>query len=183
MSNFCPDTRGVAVVTFSFLGSLVQSCLGEGGTLQTNITGVCSQWFSHTGFALAHGVCAFPGYAAQTLGCSAENCLMQALICLNFPGLSRSGSGSQVLHKDADLVGPAFCAILGPSSSGDQVLGERCHPQLGAVAYPLPRPSHLVFLVCLFWGADLWLRPSWRMLTIQKPQKSWLATKSACILV
>ena len=26
-----------------FLGSLVQSCCGEGGTLQTNNTGVCSQ--------------------------------------------------------------------------------------------------------------------------------------------
>ena len=128
-------------------------------------------------------MCAFPVYTSQTLGCSAENYLMQALVCLNFPGLSRSGSGSRVLHKGADLVGPAFCAILGPSSSGDQVLGERCCPQLGAVAYPLPHPSHSVFWVCLFWGADLWLRPSRQMLTIQKPQKSWLAMKSACILV
>ena len=42
VSNFRPDTRGAVVVTF-FLGSLVQSCFGEGGTLQTNITGVCSQ--------------------------------------------------------------------------------------------------------------------------------------------
>ena len=38
----------------TFLDSLVQSCCGEGGTLQTNITGVCgecSQCFSCTGFA------------------------------------------------------------------------------------------------------------------------------------
>ena len=41
---------------FFFLGSLVQSRCGEGGTLQTNNTGVCSQCLSHTGPALAHGV-------------------------------------------------------------------------------------------------------------------------------
>ena len=47
-----------------FLGSLVQSCCGEGGTLQTNNTAVCSQCLSHTGFAPAHGMCAFPVYTA-----------------------------------------------------------------------------------------------------------------------
>ena len=108
--------------------------------------GECLQCLGHTGFAPAHGVCAFPVYTSQTLGCSAENYLMQALVCLNFPGLSRSGSGSRVLHKGADLVGPAFCAILGPSSSGDQVLGERCCPQLEAASYCLACPSHLGFL-------------------------------------
>ena len=30
---------------------------------------------------------------------------------MHFPGLSRSGSGSQVLHKGTDSVGPAFCAL------------------------------------------------------------------------
>ena len=57
-----------------------------------------------------HGVCAFPVYTAQTLGCSARNCLMRALVCMHFPGLSRSGSGSWVPHKGTDFVGPAFCA-------------------------------------------------------------------------
>ena len=38
-----------------FLGSLVQSRCVEGGTLQTNNTGVCSQCLSHTGPAPAHG--------------------------------------------------------------------------------------------------------------------------------
>ena len=38
-----------------FLGSLVQSHCGEGGTLQTNNTGACSQCLSHTGPAPAHG--------------------------------------------------------------------------------------------------------------------------------
>ena len=41
----------------SGLGLLVQSCCGEGGALQTNVTGVCgehSQCSGHTGFAPAH---------------------------------------------------------------------------------------------------------------------------------
>ena len=39
----------------TFLGSLVQSHCGEGGMLQTNNTGMCSQCLSHTGPAPAHG--------------------------------------------------------------------------------------------------------------------------------
>ena len=98
----------------NFLGSLVQSCCGEGGTLQTNITGMCgecSQCLSHTGFTPAHSMCVFPVYTAQALGCSARNCLRRALGCMHFPILSHSGSGSQVLHQGADSVGPAFCAL------------------------------------------------------------------------
>ena len=60
----------------SCLGSLVQLCCGEGGILQTNITGVCGeclQCFGHIGFASAHGVCAFPVYTAQASGCSADS--------------------------------------------------------------------------------------------------------------
>ena len=112
VSNFHPDTRGRW--RSLFLGSLVQSCCGEGGTLQTNITGVCgecSQCLGHIGFASTHGVCAFPVYTAQALGCSARNCLMRALVCMHFSGLSHSGSGSQVLHKGADSVGPVLCAL------------------------------------------------------------------------
>ena len=40
-----------------------------------------------------------------------QNCQRRALDCVHFPGLSRSGSGSQVLHKSTDWVGPAFCAL------------------------------------------------------------------------
>ena len=63
---------GAKVITY--LGSLVQLCCGEGGTLQTNIPGICgecSQCLSHTGFAPAHSVCAFLVYTAQALDCSA----------------------------------------------------------------------------------------------------------------
>ena len=50
-------------------------------------------------------------YSVQALGCSAGNCLRWGLVCMHFPGLSLSGSGSWVLHKGADLVGPPFCAF------------------------------------------------------------------------
>ena len=71
----------------TYLGSLVQLCCGEGGTLQTNITGVCrvcSQCMDHTGFAPAHGLCAFPVYSAQAPGGSAG---------------------------ELSKVGPGFCAL------------------------------------------------------------------------
>ena len=57
----------------TFLGSLVQSCCGEGETLHTNNTSVCgecSQCLGHTGFAPAHSVCAFPDYTTHAPGCS-----------------------------------------------------------------------------------------------------------------
>ena len=39
------------------------------------------------------------------------NCLKWALGYVHFPGLSRSGSGSWVIHKGTDLVGHVFCAL------------------------------------------------------------------------
>ena len=113
----------------TFLGSLVQSRCGERGTLQTNNTGICSQCLSHTGPAPAHGTCALPAHTAQAVGCSAGDCLRPALGCMHLPGLSRSGSGTQVVLRGADSVGPAFVPFPGPSSSGDEVFGEsgRCN--------------------------------------------------------
>ena len=74
VSSVCVSalTQGEKVGTY--LGSLVQLCCGEGGMLQTNITGVCGeclQCLGHTGFAPAHSMCAFLVYTAQTPGCSA----------------------------------------------------------------------------------------------------------------
>ena len=82
-----------------------------------------------------------------------------------------------------------FVPFPGPSSSGDQVLGKRGHcnllPPLSLLLGFLGvKLAHLLrCAVCLFWGADLWLRPAWWMSTIQNPKKSWLATKPACSLV
>ena len=65
--------------------------------------------------------------------------------------------------------------------------------QVVSVSYSPPRSQLLSFLgveqacllrwaMCLFWGADLWLQPSWWMSTIQNPKKCWLAMKPACSL-
>ena len=44
-------------------------------------------------------------------------------------------------------LGLHFVPLPGPSSSGDQVPGERDRPQLKAETYRLPRPCHSVFWV------------------------------------
>ena len=117
-------------------------------------------------------MCAFPVFTDQTLGCSAENCLMWALVCMHFPGLSCSGSGSLILHKGTDLAGPAFAprpCFRGLSSSGDQFPVEGCDlspPLSQLLSFLGVQPAHL-------------LR---RMLTVQNPKKSWLAMKPACSL-
>ena len=112
VSGFRPDTKWTVEDTFFFfLGSLVQSHCGEGGMLQTNNTGVCSQCLSHTGPAPAHGACSLPAHTAQALGCSTGNHPWPALGCLHLPGPSHSGSGTWGVLRGTDLVGPAFHAI------------------------------------------------------------------------
>ena len=98
----------------TFLGSLVQSCCGEGGTLQTNNTGVCSQCLDHTGFVPVHDMCAFPVYTAQAPGCSAR-------------ALSQ--------------VGTAFHAL--PKSKLHRFLGapQRHRPRLAVHFVPVSGPS------------------------------------------
>ena len=138
----------------TFLGSLVQSCCGEGGTLQTNITGVCGEcsWYlghtgfaaapgmcgeclqcmDHTGFAPAHGAYAFPVFTAQAPGSSAGVLSKAGLGFVHFPDLSCSGSGSWVFHKGTELVVDAFCAL--PRSEQLRQPGAwRAHSPDGAV--------------------------------------------------
>ena len=70
------------------------------------------------------------------------NCLKWALVCMHFSGLSCSGSGSWVLHKGTDSVGPAFCAL--PRSEQLRWPGAwQLHtPQVGSASYHLPCPRH-----------------------------------------
>ena len=141
-----------------FLGTLGQSCCGEGGTLPTNITGVCgecAQCFSCTGFAPTHGVCAFPVYTAKALGCSAGNCLIRALCCMHSPGLSHSGSGSRVFHKGAHLVGPVFCACPRSEQLRQPGAWQAQSPLVEGCILSPPCPSCLIFWVynrCAFSG-------------------------------
>ena len=68
------------------------------------------------------------------------NCLKRALGCVHCPGLSRSGSGSWVLHKGADSVGPEFCAL--PRSEQLRRPGAcRAHTACVGASYHLPCPS------------------------------------------
>ena len=69
------------------------------------------------------------------------NWLRQVLGCVHFPGLSRSGSASWVLHKGTDSVGPVFCAL----ARSEQLRGPgawRMHSlQVGGASYHLPGPN------------------------------------------
>ena len=95
-----------------FSASLVQLRCGEGGLLQTNNTGVCSQYLSHAGPAPAHGahrsgsklLCQEPSEASPGLHApprskplrlrhsgSPEAQTQLGLHFVPFPGLSSSG--------------------------------------------------------------------------------------------
>ena len=163
MSDFRPDTRRGGGGHF-FLGSLVQSCCREGGTVQTNNTNMCSQCLSHTGPAPAHGVCALPSHPAQALGCSSRTRPRPAQGCVHLPGLSRSGSGTRVVLRGADSVRPAFCAL--PRYEHPCVRVMRCLVSAVTATYHLPTSLPLSFLGVH--PAHL-LR---QMLTVQNPKKS-----------
>ena len=157
----------------TYLGSLVQSCCGGGGTLQTNITGMCGeclQCMDHTGFTPTHGVCAFLVYTAQAPGCSAGE-------------LAKAGPGLHALPRSKLLRFRFSCipqrhrlgwaCVLCPSqvraAQATRCLASALFP--GAVHFitsPVPaarfpgwqRVCPLRCAMYLFWGADLWLQPS-----------------------
>ena len=115
-------------------GSVV---LWEGGMLQTNNTGMCSQCLGPTGFAPGHSVCAFH------LPCSGSR-----LLCRE---LSEAGPGLYALPRSKPLRfrhsgSPqrrrlSWACILCPSQvRAAQVM--RCLASMAAVTYCLPRPCH-----------------------------------------
>ena len=128
------------------------SCAGGvGGTLQTNITGVCGECslcLGHTGFAPTHSVCVFPVYTAQALGCSAGE-------------LSKVGPGLHALPRSKLLrfrfsytlqrhrVG--WACILCPSQFG-AAQATKCLvsalSKVGSVSYHLLGPSRSASWVC-----------------------------------
>ena len=111
---------------------------------QTNIAGVCGespQCLGHTGFAPAHGVCAFRVYTAQAPGCSAGE-------------LSKAGPGLRALPRSKLLrfrfLGTPQRRRLGWAcvSCPSQVRAAqmtRCLVSAlslgGGASYRLPRPS------------------------------------------
>ena len=167
-------------------------CCGEGGAPQTNITGVCgecSQCLGHTGFSPAYHVCAFPVYTAQAPSCSARE-------------LSKAGPGLYALPRSKPLrfrfsgtpqrYRLGWACVLCPSqvrvAQVTRCLASSISPggagRLITSSVPVTRfPGCAAgalsqVCLCLLWGADLWLRPSWWMSTIQDPRKTWLTTGS-----
>ena len=109
----------------SCLGSLVQSCCGEGGVLQTNVTGLCGEHSlcsGHTGFAPLTGVC-FPClhcsgsrllYLERALPCvwfqflgSPQKCRLGWACVLCLPRRSSSGSLTSALSPGAVRLLPS----------------------------------------------------------------------------
>ena len=91
--------------TFFFYAHLFSRAVGKKGCCK-QITLACARSVS-----APLGLTLLTAHTAQALSCSAGNHLRPALGCMHLPGLSRSGSGTQVVFKGADSVGPAFCAL------------------------------------------------------------------------
>ena len=72
------------------------------------------------------------------------NCLKRALACVHFSGLSCSGSGSQVLPKGADSVGPVFCALPGSKQLRRPGAWRAHSPEVVRASYHLHGPSHSI---------------------------------------
>ena len=166
VSVFHTDTRGMVVDTFIiiFLGSLVQSRCGEGGMLQTNNTGLCSQCLRHAGPAPAHG-------AHRSGSRLLRREPSEASPGLHAPPRSKplrlrhSGSPQRRRLSWACVLCPSQVQIA-------QVFGERSCRDLS------PFPS----LPLGFLGVHLAPLLRW-MVTAQNPKKSQLAKKLACSLV
>ena len=147
----------------------------------------------HTGFAPTHGMCAFPGYTSQVWVALQE--LSEA-----DPGLHALPRSKQLKFRFSGTPQRRrfswfqyFVPFPVPSSSSDRCLASAVPPSWGCDLSPPPslplsflgvqQANLLRCAVCLFWGADLWLRPSRQMSTIWNPKESWLPMKSACSLV
>ena len=106
MSNFCPDTGGWR---WSLVRVRLFSCAAgrEGHCRQISLACVGSTRSVPATLGL-------PPLTAHVLHCSGSRLLSKerALSCMHFPGLSHSGSGSRVIHKDPDSIEPAFLAFL-----------------------------------------------------------------------
>ena len=134
-SDFHPDTRGVVIDIFKFiLGSLVQLCCVEGGMLQRNNTGICSQCLSHAGHAPAHSA----HHSGSTLLRREPS---EAGPRLHAPLQSTSlRHGAQVALRGTGSVGPAFCAL-------PRTEWLRCLASAVAATHRLSRPCCSIFWV------------------------------------
>ena len=96
----------------TYLGSLVQLCCGEEHCKQISLAcvGSARSVWATLGLLLLTACVLSQSTLLRLQVAQQGNCLKLALDYVHFPGLSHSGSGSWVLQKGADLVGPEFCA-------------------------------------------------------------------------
>ena len=117
---------------------------GREGHCKQISCGECAQCLGHTGFALLTACVLFRSTLLRFQVALQGNYLKRALGYVHFSGLSRSGSGSRVLHKGTHSVGPVFCA-LPRSEQLRRPSAWRVHSlQVGGASYHLPSPSHSV---------------------------------------
>ena len=114
----------------TYSGSLIQLCCEEEGTLQTNtagISGECSQWMDHTGFATAQGSVYFLGPH-----CSSSRVLCEGTVPSGPCILSKPRSktlrflGTPQGHRLRWAV--CFVPFPGASHSASRVLGNLTVP-------------------------------------------------------
>ena len=112
VSNFCPDTRGRRS---SFIQAHLFNCAARREEHCKQISLACVGNAQSVWVTLG-----LPPLTACVLSWSTllrlqvalpGNCLWWAPGCVHFPDLCRSGSGSRILHKGTDSVGPASCAL------------------------------------------------------------------------
>ena len=116
-----------------YLGSLVQSCCEEGGTMPTNINGMCGE------FCSVSATLGLPPFTACVLSQSTllrlqadlqGNCLKPALGCVQVLGYST---------KAQTLLGLRFVPFPGLSSSGDQgLVGTHSLGVMRLITSPVP---------------------------------------------
>ena len=147
-----------------FVGSLVQLRCGEGGTLQTNNTGVCSQCLSHTGPDLARGT-----HSSGSRLLHRE--LSEAGPGLHAPLRSKPLRFRHSCSPQRHRLGWA-CVLCPSQVRVAQVFGERGRCDLS------PFPS----LLFSFLGVQLAPLLRW-IVTVQNLKKSKLAKKLTCSLV
>ena len=134
----------------------------------------------------AHSVSATLGLPLLRGVCSGSRllCRKWALVCVHFPSLSHSS----LFLGTPQMCRLAWACVLCPSqvraAQATRCLGSKWRVCLITCLVPgtrfpgWQRGHCLRCATCLFWGADLWLWPSWHMSTVQNPRKYWLATGS-----
>ena len=96
----------------------------------------CSVWTT-LGLPQFTAACAFRVYTTQVPECPAGHYPKQALHFMHFAGLSCSGSSSWYSTKAQTQLGVVFVPFPGPSSSGDQGLGECNVPVVHLITCPV----------------------------------------------